>query len=74
MLGLLLAAALATRSASALEVPVFDSAREEFLRMTPAERLAKFPGATDAEKAEAYAKKIGLTDGEIAKIREMLLK
>ena len=36
--------------------------------------LAKFPGATDAEKAEAYAKKIGLTDGEIAKIREILLK
>ena len=38
------------------------------------EGLAKFSGATDAEKAEAYAKSIGLTDGEIAKIREILLK
>jgi len=38
------------------------------------EGLAKFPGATDVEKAEAYAKSIGLTDGEIAKIRGLLLK
>ena len=36
--------------------------------------LAKFPGETDAEKAAAYAKSIGLDDGEIAKIREILLK
>ena len=36
--------------------------------------LAKFPGATDAEKAEAYAKSIGVTDAEIAAIRRLLLK
>ena len=38
------------------------------------EGLAKFPGATDAEKAAAYAKKIGLTDAEIEKIRDILLR
>ena len=36
--------------------------------------LAEFPGETDAEKAAAYARSIGLSDGEIAKIREILLK
>ena len=36
--------------------------------------LAKYPGATDAEKAAAYAKSIGVTDAEIAAIRRLLLK
>ena len=36
--------------------------------------LAKYPGATDAEKAAAYAKSIGVTDAEIATIRRLLLK
>lgn len=35
--------------------------------------LKKYPGTTDAEKAEAYAKSIGLTDAEIANIRNILL-
>lgn len=35
--------------------------------------LSGFPGATDAEKAEAYVKSIGLTDADIVAIRRNLL-
>ena len=36
--------------------------------------LGRYPGKTTREKAEAYVKDCGLTDADIAKLREILLE
>lgn len=60
------------------ELTAFSNANPKFAHADRYDKmvkcLAKFPGATDAEKAAAYAKSIGLADCEIAKIRAVLLK
>ena len=60
------------------EVTAFDKAKLEFGHASRFEKLvavfAKYPGATERERVEAYVKEQGFTDADIAKFRAIMLE
>ena len=60
------------------EVTAFDKAKLEFGHASRLEKLvavfAKYPGATERERVEAYVKEQGFTDADLAKFRAIMLE
>ena len=60
------------------EVTAFDKAKLEFGHASRFEKLvavfAKYPGATERERVEAYVKEQGFTDADLAKFRAIMLE
>ena len=60
------------------EVTAFDKAKLEFGHASRFEKLvavfAKYPGATERERVEAYVKAQGFTDADLAKFRTIMLE
>ena len=59
-------------------IDAFDKAKLEFGHASRFEKLvavfAKYPGATERERVEAYVKEQGFTDADLAKFRAIMLE